>query len=281
MDIGIGLPTTLDVDGPTMRAWAVRAEERGFSSLASVDRIVFPNYDTLTALTFAAGATSRIGVATNVVLGPLYPPVWLAKATASIHALSGGRLTLGLGIGGRGDDFEVMGRPMNRRGKLMDEALAVLTRAWSGDHFDGAFPIVPAAARPVPILVGGNADAALARVVKYGAGWTGGGGGPQMTAAMAGKVGHAWSDAGREGQPRICALAYFGLGDDAATDASLRKYYHFLGQYEDMVVQGALRTPEAIRSAVTAFEEAGATELVLSPTVPSVDQVDRLADIVF
>src|SRR5690349_14414260 len=101
MDIGIGLPNTLGIGGKEIVDWARRAEERGFSSLATIDRVVYPSYDSLTALAVAAGATSRIGLFTNILLAPAYPPVWLAKATASLDALSGGRLTLGIGVGGR------------------------------------------------------------------------------------------------------------------------------------------------------------------------------------
>ena len=91
-----------------------------------------------------------------------------------------------------------------------------------------------------------------------------------------------WAKAGREGEPRLAALAYYSLGDDAE-DASrdyLRTYYGFLGDYTDMIVEGALRTPEAIRSAVTGYAEAGCTELYLVATVARADQVDRLADVV-
>ena len=111
MEIGIGLPTTLPVDGPAVIDWARRAEDRGFSALATIDRFVYPNYDSLTALAAAAGATSRIGLFTDILLAPAYPPVWLAKATGSLQALSGGRLTLGLGVGGRPDDFAAVDRP--------------------------------------------------------------------------------------------------------------------------------------------------------------------------
>src|SRR5437773_2741563 len=101
MEIGIGLPNTLTIHGTTMADWARRAEERGFSCLSTIDRIVYPTFDSLTSLAVAAGATSRIGLFTDILLTPVYPPVWLAKATASLDAMSGGRLTLGLGVGGR------------------------------------------------------------------------------------------------------------------------------------------------------------------------------------
>ncbi|HSR27375.1 MAG TPA: LLM class flavin-dependent oxidoreductase, partial [Actinomycetes bacterium] len=92
MRIGIGLPNpVLDVPGRLVLAWAGRAEERGFSSLATIDRIAYPSYDSLTALTAAAAVTDRIGLLTNILLGPAYNPVQLAKVTASLDQLSGGR----------------------------------------------------------------------------------------------------------------------------------------------------------------------------------------------
>jgi alkanesulfonate monooxygenase SsuD/methylene tetrahydromethanopterin reductase-like flavin-dependent oxidoreductase (luciferase family) len=282
MDIGIGLPNTLDLPGTAFVDWARRAEERGFASLATIDRIVYPNYDSLTALAVAGGATSRIGLFTDILLGPVYQPVLLAKVTASLDAMSGGRLTLGLGVGGRPDDFAAMDRPFNRRGRLMDETLDLLHRSWAGEPVTGDdFPVgpPPAAGNRVSVLIGGTSDAAIARVVKYGEGWTSGGGGPAMAAPVIERIRREWRDAGREGEPRIAALAYFGLGDDDRSRASLRRYYGFLGDWVDQIVESALRTPEAIRAAIDAFAEAGVTELVLNPTVPAPDQVDRLADV--
>ena len=86
----------------------------------------------------------------------------------------------------------------------------------------------------------------------------------------------------RAGEPRLAALAYFSLGDDAEQDsrAYLRAYYGFLGPYADGVAEGALRSAEAIRGAVKAFEDAGITELTFDPTTTSLEQIDRLADVV-
>jgi alkanesulfonate monooxygenase SsuD/methylene tetrahydromethanopterin reductase-like flavin-dependent oxidoreductase (luciferase family) len=283
VDISIGLPNTLAHDGPLMVDWARRAEERGFTSLSTIDRIVYPTYDTMTSLAVAAGATSRIGLLSGVLLGPLYPPAWLAKAAASLDAMSGGRLTLGLGVGGRSDDFEAMGVSMNQRGRLMDDGLALMHRAWSGEHLFGTeFPIgpPPADGAAVKVIIGGNSEAAVARTVRYGQGWIAGGGGPDQAAPMIDRVRRAWHDGGRDGEPRIAALAYFGLGDDGASRAALRSYYGFLGDWVDGIVESALRTPQAIRDAVKAFEEVGVTELVLDPTVASLDEIDRVADAV-
>jgi alkanesulfonate monooxygenase SsuD/methylene tetrahydromethanopterin reductase-like flavin-dependent oxidoreductase (luciferase family) len=283
MDIGIGLPNTLEISGTTMADWARRAEERGFTTLSTIDRIVYPTYDSLTSLAVAAGATSRIGLFTDILLGPVYPPVWLAKATASLDAMSGGRLTLGLGVGGRPDDFAAMDRSFERRGRLMDETLDLLHRAWAGETVTGDdFPVgpEPAAGNRVSVLIGGTSDKAVERTVRYAEGWTSGGGGPAMAAPMIEKVREAWQKAGREGEPRIAALVYFGLGDDDASRASLRRYYGFLGDWVDAIVESAVRTPQAAKDIARDFAGVGVTELVFDPTIGTLDQVDRLADAV-
>jgi alkanesulfonate monooxygenase SsuD/methylene tetrahydromethanopterin reductase-like flavin-dependent oxidoreductase (luciferase family) len=283
MEIGIGLGNSLNMRGETLVQWARRAEERGFRTLATLDRIVYPSYDSLTSLAVAAGATSEIGLFTNILLAPVYRPVWLAKASASLDALSGGRLTLGLGVGGRPDDFASMDRLIEHRGALMDEALDILHRAWAGEDVTGDDIAVcpePAAGNRVSVLIGGNTDAAVRRTVQYAEGWTAGGGGPDRAAPMIAKVRRAWQEAGREGEPRIAALAYYGLGDEAASRASLRHYYAFLGDWVDAVADSVIRTPQALKDSVKAYADSGVTELVFNPTVPSIDEVDRLADAV-
>jgi alkanesulfonate monooxygenase SsuD/methylene tetrahydromethanopterin reductase-like flavin-dependent oxidoreductase (luciferase family) len=283
VDIAIGLPNTLHIKGPDVVEWARRAEERGFSSLATIDRIVYPSYDSLTVLAVAAGATSRIRLFPDILLTPVYPPVWLAKATASLDALSAGRLTLGLGVGNRADDYTAMDRPLERRGKLMDQTLDLLHRAWAGESVTGdEHPPgpEPAAGGRIPVLIGGTSDAAVRRTVEYGEGWTAGGARPEAVAPMVAKVRQAWQEAGREGEPRIGALVYFGLGDQEVSKGSLRRYYSFLPDGGEGVAQSALRTPDAIRATVRAFADVGVTELVLDPTVPSVEEVDQLADVV-
>jgi alkanesulfonate monooxygenase SsuD/methylene tetrahydromethanopterin reductase-like flavin-dependent oxidoreductase (luciferase family) len=281
MEIGIGLPNTLKMPGPTIVEWARRAEQRGFASLATIDRIVYPTYDSLSALAVSAGATSRIKLFTDILLTPVYPPVWLAKATASLDAMSGGRLTLGMGVGGRPDDFAAMDRPFERRGHLMDETLDLLERAWAGESVTGDdFPVAPdpAAGNRVSVLIGGNSDKAVERTIRYGEGWTMGGGGPDMAGPMIERIRTAWRDAGREGEPRIAALQYFGLSDDEASRASLRKYYGFLGDWTEGIVESAVRTPQAVKEIAQRFADVGVTELVFDPTVPNVEEVDRLAD---
>ena len=90
----------------------------------------------------------------------------------------------------------------------------------------------------------------------------------------------AWRDAGREGEPRLAALVYYGLGDEEASKASLRGYYGFLGEWAEAIAAGAVRSPQAAAATARAFADIGITELVFDPTIASLDEVDRLADAV-
>jgi len=279
MKIGIGMPNPVrGTPGQALVDWARRAEERGFSGLATIDRIAYPSYDSLTTLAVAAGATSRIGLVPNILLAPVYPAVLLAKSAASLDQLSGGRLTLGLATGGREDDFTAVGVDFAARGRVFDESLALMHQIWAGEP---SFAPGPIAGR-VPILIGGGSKAAIRRGVTWAAGWTLGGAPAEYAGAYFAQVRDAWRQAGRDGEPRLAALVYFSVGDDAedASRAYLRDYYGFIGPYADQVAESALRTPEAIRGAVAAFTDAGSTELYFDPTTSSVDQVDRLADLV-
>jgi alkanesulfonate monooxygenase SsuD/methylene tetrahydromethanopterin reductase-like flavin-dependent oxidoreductase (luciferase family) len=285
MRIGIGLPTTLlDVPGTRILDWARRAEASGFSSLATIDRLAYPSYDSVVALTAAAAVTERIGLLTNLLLAPLYNPVQLAKATASADQLSGGRFTLALGVGGRADDFELAGQSFGDRGERFDRMLGLLQRAWRGEPVDGsAFPVAPPAVRgTIPLLIGGRPDLAAPRAARVGAGYSIGGAPPEQAAEVVRTFLRAYEQAGGEGRPPLVALAYFSLGDDREAESrhNLRTYYGFLGDWAEAIAAGAARTPDEIRRRVDAYEAAGFDELILNPTATPLDQVDRLADIV-
>jgi len=213
MDIGIGLPNPVPgTPGTRLLEWARRAEERGFVALATIDRIAYPSYDSLATLAAVAGATSRIGLLTNILLTPVYPPTLLAKATASIDQLAAGRLTLGLAPGRRPDDFAVAGRDFQTRGRDFDAALESLHRMWRGEPVaDTGKPVCPTPVNDqrVPVLVGGATDAAIRRTTAWGAGWTSGGAPPEVAGGFGERVRRAWRGGGRDGKPRLAALAYY------------------------------------------------------------------------
>ena len=284
MDIGIGIPNSVrGTTGTQLLEWARRAEAAGFSSLATIGRVAYPSYEELTVFAAAGAVTERIRFLSNILLAPTRSTAELAKQAATVQQLTGGRLTLGLGVGGREDDYRLTGRDFAARGRLFDQQLSDLQRAFAGKPLlDGAAPVVPdAATGGVPILVGGAADAAVRRTVDFGVGWTAGGLPPQMIAPFVERVRAAWRNAGRQGAPRIVALNYFGLGDtEAQSRGYLLDYYRFLGpEMAEMIAGGAHRSPDAIRDVIAAFEEAGVDELILDPTVGDPAQVDLLARI--
>jgi alkanesulfonate monooxygenase SsuD/methylene tetrahydromethanopterin reductase-like flavin-dependent oxidoreductase (luciferase family) len=288
MKIGIGLPSTIKgTPGRRLIEWAQRAEERGFAGLATIDRIAYPNYDSLTSLAAAAGATQRIGLISNILIGPLYHPVHLAKTAASIDQISGGRLTLGIAPGGRADDYAVLGLDFKGRGRAFDAQLEQLHEIWSGKVPAGSDgqPVAPPVSNGerVPLVFGGSNAKAFDRMVKWGDGFTFGGVPADQVAPLVEQVRAAWSKAGRAGEPRICSLAYFSLGEDVAEEGAgyLLDYYAFLGDFANMIAGGRLSSEDAVRAAVDAYEKAGVTELYLDPTSNRIEQVDRLADVVF
>src|ERR687885_211311 len=121
MDIGIGLPNAVrGVDRRGIVDWARRAEEAGFSSLGTIDRIAYPNYESLISLAAAAAVTERIRLVTSILLAPLRSAALLAKQAASVDNISGGRLDLGLAVGGRADDYAETGTTFDQRGAIFD-----------------------------------------------------------------------------------------------------------------------------------------------------------------
>jgi alkanesulfonate monooxygenase SsuD/methylene tetrahydromethanopterin reductase-like flavin-dependent oxidoreductase (luciferase family) len=280
MQIGIGLPNPIPgTSGEVLIRWAQRGEEAGFSSLATIDRIVYPSYESLITMAAAAAVTERVGLVTNVLLGPTRNPVLLAKEAASVDQLSGGRLTLGLGVGAREDDFEVAGQEFHTRGKRFDEDLELIHRAWRGEPMGAGKPVGPKPVRGdrIPILIGGSSDAAIRRTIQWGIGWTVGGARPDQGGQFADRIRKAWKEAAREGEPRIVGLTYFALGEGSAEKAEtyLSDYY---GSFGAQIAQFIPKTPQAVKETVSKFADYGFDELFLDPTVADLAQVDAAAE---
>ncbi|MFI5268034.1 MAG: LLM class flavin-dependent oxidoreductase, partial [Chloroflexota bacterium] len=207
----------------------------------------------------------------------------MAKQVASVDRLSGGRVVLGVGLGGRGEDYEAAGVDTKGRGRREGRQLEEIRRIWAGEKRGYAGGIGPEPSQKGgPVILGGGAsDAAIQRAAQHADGWVSGGGGVEPFKAGSAKVKAAWHEAGRAGPPKFAALAYFGLGQKAvdATATFLRHYYAIAGPYAEKLVEGALTSPENIKQALAAYEEAGCQQLVLFTGSTNPDQVDRLADI--
>jgi alkanesulfonate monooxygenase SsuD/methylene tetrahydromethanopterin reductase-like flavin-dependent oxidoreductase (luciferase family) len=283
MDIGIGLPATIPgVTGDELTEWARRADQTSLSSLGTIDRIVYGNYEPLTALAAAAAVTERIKLLTSVLLMPLrLNPALFAKQAATIQHLSRGRLVLGLAIGGRDDDYDVSGADMSTRGRVFDRQLDEMKRIWAGEEKGVAGPIGPNLDTPPELIMGGSVDASFRRAAEYGAGWIMGGGTPDQFREGAEKLDEAWRSAGRSGEPRKLALAYFALGSEAERDANsyLRDYYGFLGDdLAGMIAGSAAKDADTIKQYAAAFEQSGADELIFFPSSSDPDQVDLFVE---
>ena len=286
MQVGIGLPSTIPgVKAETILEWARKADAGPFSSLSTIDRLVYGNYEPLITLATAAGATQRIRLMPSVLLAPFRSAAILAKEVATLDALSKGRLTLGLGIGGREDDFMATGTSFKDRGRRFEEQLETMKRLWAGEPMgDGVGSIGPAPAQPggPPILIGGLSPAAVRRVGRWGDGYFGTGLDSATIRQLYEVALAAWQEAGRSGTPRFVMGLYYALGPQAAERAGdyIHHYYAFAGPMADMIASTVLSTPESIQMAIQAYGEVGVDEVALWPTIPDLDQVDRLAQVV-
>jgi alkanesulfonate monooxygenase SsuD/methylene tetrahydromethanopterin reductase-like flavin-dependent oxidoreductase (luciferase family) len=286
MQIGIGLPGMIPgTKGEQIIEWARRADAGPFSSLASLDRLVYRNYEALIVLAAAAAVTQRVRLMTTVLIAPLHNPAMFAKQAASIDALSHGRLTLGLGVGAREDDYRAAGLDFHTRGRQLNAQLKLMKRVWSGEPLSAdTGPIVPEPVRSGPeLLIGGYSPESIRRMARWGDGYiAGGGAGPAQIQEMLPKITEAWHAANRPGKPRVVAAFYCALesGGAGRAGAYIRDYYSFLGPRAEAMGSALPLTAEAIRDKIKAYAAAGIDELILWPCIPDPDQVDGLAEVV-
>ena len=193
MHIGISLQNNQGIeDVQSIIQLARRAEDLGFASVWVHDHVfnaahVYnrigrkPYYEPLTLLSYVAACTQRVGLGTSVLVLPYHNPMRLAKTAATLDVLSGGRLILGVGVGGVAQESEAMGSPYAERGAITDEAIAIMKELWTQEEprYQGKyhrFSEMPFSPKPlqkphIPILIGGNSRAAMRRAVRLGNGW--------------------------------------------------------------------------------------------------------------
>ncbi len=290
MKIGIGLPAHVPgVQGSLVLEWAKQAEAAAFSSLGVIDRIVYKNYEPLITLAAAAAVTQRVHLMTTVLLAPLRSAGLLAKQSATVDVLSNGRLTLGLGVGAREDDYLAVSSVMRNRGERLEEQLEIMTRIWSGQAMNNEVGLIgprPMQTGGPKVLLGGYSAPAVQRVGRWGNGWMAGGSNLQEIDQLFREAERVWQQAGRAGKPYLVGGSYFGLGPDVVErgGAYIFDYHSFLGEAAHEEAQQRIRatpfTPEAIRQLAKAYEDIGTDELMLWPTLADLDQIQRLAEVV-
>ncbi|MDE2837878.1 MAG: LLM class flavin-dependent oxidoreductase [Chloroflexota bacterium] len=283
MKVGVGLPYRMPTDSwGYISELARRADEGPYSSFAALDRLAYDNFEAMAELAAVAAITKRLRLVTGILLAPLRNAGVLAKQAATIDAISNGRLTLGLAVGGREDDAIVAPAQFRNRGRLFEEQLVHMKRIWAGEVFEGAqHPVGPAPVQPggPEILIGGTHPRAIARIGKFASGYVMGTRSLEaewVRNTMA-QIDESWVEHEREGKPRIvvtlpCAL---GPGADDAVAAALGHYYG-----GDPSRQARLQptTPEVIRNTIAMHEELGSDEVIFRPVTPDLEQLERLTD---
>jgi probable F420-dependent oxidoreductase len=246
MRFTVFLPNTMHVAAITQR-WehaltgtdiahvARTAEQLGYSQVFLPEHFLTPTghlelsgdhyFDATTAQAFIAGATSTISVGSMVTILPLHNPVIAAKAISTLDWFSGGRAQVTVGVGWLKDEYDAIGVPFNKRGRIADECLAVMFELWQSEtaSFDGEFVRFDDVAfgpkpirKPHPVIwMGGDADAVLRRAARYGDGWA-----PWLTKPeeLPAKMDYLRSQPGFDGRPfsLFYSLAVLNVGQEHA-----------------------------------------------------------------
>lgn len=273
--------------------FAERAERLGFDSLWVLDRLVYDSMAPLPLLAAAAGMTSRVRLGTSILLATQHSPLVLAKELATIDRISGGRLTIGVAIGGRDVDFEAAVVPMRSRARRFEETIALLKQAWSGapiDYDGSIFSIHVPPTGPIPlqrpyppIWLGGRSQAAIERAVRVADGYIPGGSGPAALRHELERLYEAADRAGRDRKTIACgAVVYFYL--DPNTEVALAGVTRYLQAYYGAALKlnpledTVYGTPRQTAGRIREFADLDLDTLIFVPTSSDPEQVNLLAE---
>jgi len=262
------------------------AEDLGFDYLVTGEHISFhiATSNNMVALAAAAGATERIKLMSGIVLVPLYPPALLAKQVAMLDVVSGGRFSLGVGVGGEFPrEFEAVGVPVEERGARTNEALEVINLLLTQNNvsFDGRFTTlndITIAPKPmqkpsVPVWVAGRKDVAMKRVARHGDGWLPYMYTPEMLADSMAKISEFSVEAGRPADAVSGGLFIFTCVHESRERAlemaneQLSKQYNqdFTKLVSKYTISGS---PDDCIEQINAYREAGAETIIFAQGCP-------------
>ncbi len=279
-----------DLDAATLRAWAREIDEGPFASACFGERIAFDNPETLTLLGALAAWTERVRLVTTVVVPQLHDPVMLAKALATGDMLCGGRLTAGLGVGGRQEDYRAVGAdPATQTMRDMAERAAVMKRVWAGERLtESVCPVGPAPVQEggPQLLVGTMGP----KTVRSAADWADGLAGTTLdldvdaVGTLFAVARTAWADAAKP-PPRLTTSFWFALGSDAREQMHrhLRHYMNWIpGEYVDAMAPstGFAGGQDELLTVLRKFADIGTDEVHLIPTSSDVGELQAVADVV-
>lgn len=281
-----------DLDAALLRQWATSVDDGPFSSLCWGERIAFENPDSLTLLGALAAWTDRVRLVTTVIVPQLHDPVLLAKALATGDMLSGGRLTVGVGVGGRHEDYHAVGAdPATQTMRGMAERVAIMKRVWVGEKItESVLPVGPAPVQaPGPQLLVG---AIGPKTVRSAAAWADGLAGttldldPVRQNELFDIARAAWADAGKP-RPHLATSFWFAIGEIGEARAQvhrhLRRYMNWIpAQYVDAMAPGTgwAGSADELLATLRSFEAIGADEVHLIPTSSDIGQLRLAAEVV-
>lgn len=280
-----------DLDASVLETWARTVDEGPFSALAWGERIAFGNPDSLTLLGALAAWTTRVRLVTTVIVPQLHDPVLLAKGLATGDLLCGGRLTVGLGVGGRQEDYHAVGADLATQTRRdMAERVAVMKRVWAGEKITGSvLPVGPPPVQPggPPLLVGSIGP----KTIRSAAAWADGLAGTTLDLDVDKQnelydvARQAWAAAGK-GKPHLATSFWFAFGAPEESRAQvrrhLRRYMNWIpAEFVDAMapVTGWAGSEDELLAVLRKFEQIGTDEVQLIPTSSDLDQVRRAADV--
>ena len=284
------IPSMIDrTDRDTFLAWCRRVDEGPFSTLAVGERITYHNLEMMTSLAAAASVTERVRLMSTVVILPMHPANLIAKQMATIDVISGGRLDVGVGVGGRDADFRAVEGRFDHRHQRMDDQVAQMRRVWAGEP--AAPDLGPIGPRPVqaggpPVYAGVLGPKAIARAAQWAVGVTGFVTDPDQAQAELTfiNVRDAWDAAGRSEPPVLTTSFWYGLGADGdeRARAYARKYLGIFGdEFASAMADSMTMTTEAaLLAGLGGLADAGCDEIILVPTTDDLDELDRTIEVI-
>ncbi|HEX2045590.1 MAG TPA: LLM class flavin-dependent oxidoreductase [Gaiellaceae bacterium] len=287
MKLGIGLPNTMahETDRRLMLEWARLADEAGFHVLGTIDKPAYDSWDPLATLAGVAGVTERIRLATTILQLPNRNEVLVAKQAAVVDRLSDGRLDLGVAQGGREDDYEVFGVPFAGRSPRLERQVVRIREIWAAargsDREHGVTGPAPVQER-LPIWVGAMTAKAVERALRVGDGFIFGTAGSARMAELTPDLRERAAALGKE-DFTVAGLAYAAVGDDAekaleeGAHHALRYYGTLWAEPGNLMHHGPATK---IAEEIAAYADAGIDVLVVFPQIPSLEQVEQLAEAV-
>ena len=280
-----------NLDANMLKTWARVVDDGPFSSLCWGERIAFDNPDSLTLLGAVSAWTDRVRLVTTVIVPQLHDPVMLAKALATGDMLSGGRLTVGIGVGGRQEDYDAVGADFSSQTmRGMAERVAIMKRVWAGEKItESVLPVGPPAVQEGgPALLVGTIGP---KTIRSAATWAEGLAGTTLDLDVAKQnelfdvARVAWSDAGRP-KPHLATSFWFAIGEGdeprAQVHRHLRRYMNWIpADFVDAMAPttGWAGDDDDLLAVLRRFEAIGTDEVHLIPTSSSIDQLRRVAEV--